>query len=199
VDRKETGDTMVNTAKKIYTIDDWSNLPNEERCELIEGDLVYKTLPSADHSYSQNAITTIITSEYHYKRKGPKGWWIGTEISVAYGERRVNGFIHDLAGWKKENYPEKPRGKKVLERPDWVCEILSSNKKNDLDTKKWVLHEHKVPFYWIVDLELEMIFVLEWAEKGYTIIVDACKDQKRILPPFDMEFNVSMLLGNNSD
>lgn len=189
---------MGNAARKLYTLEDWYNLPDNERCELIEGDLVYKTMPSADHSDSQSAIDTHLKSEFQYKRKGPKGWWIRTEISVVY-EGRPNGFIHDLAGWKKENYPEKPSGKKVVERPDWVCEILSENRKNDLDIKKWVLHEHKVPYYWIVDLELEMISVLEWSEKGYTIILDAKKEEKRILPPFDMEYSVSVFLGNEPE
>lgn len=188
---------MTSTAKKLYTLEDWFNV-DEERCELIEGDLVYKSLPSSEHSYSQRAIATILTGEYNWKRKGPKGWWIGTEISVVYNGR-PNGFIHDLAGWRKENYPEKPRGKRVVERPDWVCEILSGNRKDDLDTKKWVLHEHRVPYYWIVDLESEIISVLEWSEKGYLIIADARKSQKRILSPFDMEFDVSVLLGNEPE
>ena len=189
---------MASAARKLVTVQDWLNIPSEERCELIEGEIVYKALPSSEHSCSQSAIDTNIKSEYQYKRKGSKGWWIMTEASVVY-EGRPNGFIHDLAGWKKENYPEKPRGKRIVERPDWVCEILSGNKKADLDTKKWVLHEHRVPHYWIVDLELEMISILEWSEKGYITIMDAKKSEKRILLPFDMEFDVSVLLGDDPE
>ena len=100
---------------------------------------------------------------------------------------------------EKENYPEKPKRECVIERPDWVCEILSENRKDDLDTKKWVLHEHKVPYYWIVDLQAEIISVLEWSEKGYLIIADARKNEKRALEPFDMEFDVSLLLGNEPE
>jgi Uma2 family endonuclease len=189
---------MGNAAKKLYTIEDWLNLNDNERCELIEGDLVYKATPSSDHSDAQSAIVTNLKSEYQYKRKGPRGWWIRTEISVVYPGRQ-NGFVHDLAGWKKENYPEKPKGKRVAERPDWVCEILSGNKKDDLTTKKWVLHEHKVPYYWMVDLQSEIISVLEWAEKGYVTVADAEKEEKRILPPFDMEFSIAVLLGNDPE
>ena len=189
---------MANAIRKLYTVEDWMNIPDEERCELIEGEIVYKVSPSSEHSFSQSAIATHIKSEFQYKRKSPKGWWIGTEISVVY-EGRANGFIHDLAGWKKENYPAKPIGKRIVERPDWVCEILSGNRKVDLDTKKWVLHEHRVPYYWIVDLELEMISILEWAEKGYTIVLDAQKNEKRILLPFDTEFDISVLLGDDPE
>lgn len=189
---------MGNLARKIYTIEDWVCLLEEERCELIEGEFVYKALPSSEHSSSQSAIDSIIKNEFQWKRKGPNGWWIMTETSVIY-DGRPNGFIHDLAGWKKENYPEKPKGKRIIERPDWVCEILSGNRKADLDTKKWVLHEHRVPYYWIVDLEAEIISILRWEKDGYIIIADARKGEKRILEPFDMEFDVSVLLGNEPD
>ena len=51
----------------------------------------------------------------------------------------------------------------------------------------------------MVDLELEMISILEWSEKGYITIMDAKKSEKRILPPFDMEFDVSVLLGDEPE
>ncbi|MES2614020.1 MAG: Uma2 family endonuclease [Bdellovibrionota bacterium] len=188
----------MGAARQLISVEDWLEIGEEERCELIEGDIVYKAMPSSEHSDSQSAIAAVVKNEFQWKRKGPTGWWIGTEISVIY-EGRPNGFIHDLAGWRKENYPDKPRGKKVVERPDWVCEILSGNRKDDLDTKKWVLHEHKVPYYWVVDLQAEIISVLKWQKEGYLIIADARKSEKRMLEPFDMEFNISVLLGNEPD
>ena len=86
---------MASAARKLVTVEDWINIPSEERCELIEGEIVYKALPSSEHSCSQSAIDTNIKSEYQYKRKGSKGWWIMTEASVVY-EGRPNGFIHDV-------------------------------------------------------------------------------------------------------
>ncbi|MES2615332.1 MAG: Uma2 family endonuclease [Bdellovibrionota bacterium] len=189
---------MASAARQLVTVEDWLHISDEVRCELIEGDIVYKALPSSGHSDSQIHIGATLLNEYQTKKRGSGGWWIRTEISVVYSGR-PNGFIHDLAGWKKENYPEKPVGRKVSEKPDWVCEILSGNRKDDLDTKKWVLHEHKVPYYWIVDLESEIISVLEWNEKGYLIIADARKSEKRVLAPFDMEFDINVLLGNESE
>lgn len=188
----------MNAAKQLYTVDDWLSLPDDDRCELIDGDLVHKAMPSVEHGLAQSAIITTLKSEYQWKRKGPKGWWLGTEISVVY-EGRSNGFTHDIVGWKRENYPEKPQGKKTSARPDWICEILSLNRKTDLETKRWVLHEHRVPYYWLVDLDAEIVSVLEWSEKGYVIILDAKKGENRILPPFDMEFAVSVFLGNEPD
>jgi Uma2 family endonuclease len=75
-----------------------------------------------------------------------------------------------------------------------VCEILSSNRSNDLVTKRLVLHEHRVPYYWIVDIKSGSISVMEWGISGYTIIADARAGERKILLPFDMEIDVSVLL-----
>lgn len=187
---------MTSTAKKTYTAEDWFNLPDDERCELIEGDLVYKVLPSFEHGQFQRRLGAAITK---YDRKGgddpPNGWWFASEVAVIY-EGRPNGFIHDLAGWRRDKNTEKPKGRRVKIRPDWVCEILSGNKSNDIVTKKWVLHEHRIEYYWIADLDEEIVQVFKWSESGYINIMDAKKDDKKRLEPFDaVELDISFLFG----
>jgi Uma2 family endonuclease len=179
-------------AKKLLTLDEWLAVheDSEERAELINGEVSYKFAPSVDHS---NALMAMCTEFSGLQKRGPGGWWIIPEVLVLY-EGRANGFIHDIAGWRKENHPKKPRGKSVSARPDWVCEILSSNRSNDLVTKRWVLHEHRVPYYWIVDIKNGLISVMEWGINGYTIIADAKAGEKIILSPFDVEMDISVLL-----
>ena len=63
----------------------------------------------------------------------------------------ANTFQPDVTGWRRDRVPEGSGGVPVMVRPDWVCEILSSNKRNDLVKKKRVYHRHQVPHYWIVD------------------------------------------------
>ena len=50
-----------------------------------------------------------------------------------------------------------PHGSPMRLFPDWVCEILSTNKRNDLVRKKRVYHRHELPHYWILD-PLEQTF-----------------------------------------
>jgi Uma2 family endonuclease len=182
-------------------VDDLLALPDEERAELIEGEIVRKAAPSADHSFAQLRIGAAIDV---FNRRGgpggtPGGWWIGTEVTVIY-EGRPNGFIHDLAGWRRDRHAERPKGKRVTTKPDWVCEILSGNRSNDLVTKRLVLHEHRVEYFWLVDIDAQMVSVLKWSDKGYTIIADAAHGQKVRLEPFaDIEIDVSVLLGGDPD
>ena len=193
---------MTEQAKKIASIDDLLFLIDKgERAELVDGEIVYKAIPNAEHGFS---ATKIAQSLSPFDRKGggggfPGGWWIGTEIHVSY-EGRPNGFLHDLVGWRRDHHTEKPKGAIVTARPDWVCEILSTNRANDLVTKKWVLHEHRVEFFWLVDMERQVLSVLRWNEKGYTTIADVKPGQKSRLEPFsEIEMDVSVLFGGDPD
>ena len=187
---------MASAVRKLVTIEDWLNLSDDEKCELIEGDIVYKAMPGFEHGQFQRRLGASITK---FDRKGggdpPNGWWFASEVSVIY-EGRPNGFIHDLAGWRRDRHEEKPKGRRVTIKPDCVCEILSGNKSNDIITKKWVLHEHRVEYYWIADLDQEIVQVFKWSENGYTNISDAKKGDKKRLEPFEaIEIDVSFLFG----
>ena len=189
---------MASAVRKLVTIEDWLNLSDDEKCELIEGDIVYKAMPSFEHGQFQRRLGASITK---FDRKGggdpPNGWWFASEVAVIY-EGRPNGFIHDLAGWRRDRHEEKPKGRRVTIKPDWVCEILSGNKSNDIITKKWVLHEHRVEYYWIADLDQEIVQVFKWSENGYTNISDAKKGDKKRLEPFEaIEIDVSFLFGDD--
>lgn len=121
-------------AKKLATIEDLLALPDDERAELVEGEIVRRSVPSADHGFSAVKISQSLAP---FDRKGgggggqPGGWWIGAEVLVVY-EGRPNGFVHDLAGWRRDRHPERPKGRRVAEKPDWVSEILSGNRSSDL-------------------------------------------------------------------
>jgi Uma2 family endonuclease len=194
---------VAQQAKKLATVEDLlARIATDERAELIEGEIVYKASPSSEHGFSAVRIGQILAP---FDRKGggggqpPGGWWIGADIHVIY-EGRANGFLHDLVGWRRDRHSEKPKGRRVTAKPDWVCEILSTNRSNDLVTKRLVLHEHRVEYFWLVDTDAQMVSVLKWSDKGYTIIADAAHGQKARLEPFaDIEIDVSVLLGGDPD
>lgn len=187
-------------AKKLSTVEDLLALPDDEHAELIEGEIVRKAIPSADHSFAQRRIGAVLDAFHRPGGPGgptPSGWWIGTEVTVIY-EGRPNGFVHDLAGWRRDRHTERPKGRRVTVKPDWVCEILSGNRSSDLVTKRLVLHEHRVEFYWLVDIDAQTVSVLRWSDKGYVITFEAKAGQRARLEPFEaVELDVSVLLGND--
>jgi Uma2 family endonuclease len=112
----------------------------------------------------------------------------------------ANTFRPDVAGWRRERVPERPLGVPVMVRPDWVCEILSSNKRDDLVKKKRVYHRHQGPHYWIVDPERETLSVLRWTPDGYTEVLAAERGDVVRAEPFDaIPLAVGVIFGDDDE
>ena len=69
--------------------------------------------------------------------------------------------------------------------PDWVCEILSKNRRNDLVKKKRTYHLHRVQHYWIVDPIEETLAVYRWQSDGYVEVLIAERGETVRAEPFD--------------
>ena len=66
--------------------------------------------------------------------------------------------------------------------------------------KKAVLHEHEVPFYWIVDPTEKVITVFEWSPKGYVSILDVTPGFEGKIPPFDaVTLKANVLFGEEDE
>ena len=186
-------------AKKLPTLEYWLANEGEARAEMIEGEIVHKALPSAEHSFSARKLSAVLDPFDSSKRGGgggnPGGWWIGVEAHVLY-PGRANGFIHDLAGWRRDRHTERPKGNRITTRPNWVCEILSSNRSDDLVKKKRVLHEHRVEHYWLVDVRDGVLSAMRWVEGGYLTVHEATSDEMARVEPFEeVELDIGVLLG----
>jgi hypothetical protein len=200
----------MGTAKKIerITIEEFEAHYLDTRSEFHNGEVWPEEMPgdgkqtqaAPDHSFIQFCIGQTL-GPFFNKKGGPKfpgGWWLFDECAVRYGDGNL--FLHDLGGWKRSRVPERPRRHPITERPDWVCEILSTNHSNDRHTKRAVLHEHQVPYYWIVDPIGRLIEVYEWAEKGYLLLMTFDESYTGRIPPFEaVELKVSVLFGEEDE
>jgi Uma2 family endonuclease len=192
----------MTAAKKFnpLTIEEFIENYEGTRCQFHEGEVWEAQATTPDHSYLQGSIAEILRSHFN-KTSGPKtpgGWWIFTEVAVRYSGRSL--FSHDLAGWKRARLTERPRLFPIKDRPDWVCEILSSNSSNDRIKKKAVLHEHEVPYYWIVDSVEKTIDVLKWTQEGYVSILDVTEGFEGKIPPFDaVVLKANVLFGEEDE
>jgi Uma2 family endonuclease len=80
---------------------------------------------------------------------GPGGWWILGEPELHLAEHVV---VPDMAGWKRERMPERPREAFFTLAPDWVCEILSpSTSRFDRTRKLPVYARAGIPVYLLID------------------------------------------------
>jgi Uma2 family endonuclease len=178
-------------AYKLSTIADLLESP-EERVELIDGEIVRRPMARAEHGVVQGNATVELGP--FSRKSGPGGWWIITEVSVNYELHQCPS--HDLAGWRKERLPERPRGVMEL-APDWVCEIVSpGHERKDTLTIFLLLQRHRVPFYWLIWPEDRTLVAYQLEGDHYRVIATHCQPVRARIPPFDeIELDLAYLLG----
>ncbi len=188
------------------TLEDFLAIPEEERrnYELIEGMLVptkevTKDATSGSHGGAQWALSAWLAP--FGRRPGgrhPGGWWFATDTSIQFDAK--NTLRPDVAGWRRDRVPVRPIDPVVLIRPDWVCEVLSTNRGADLIKKKRIYHRYEVAHYWIVDPVEQTLSVLRWGPDGYIEVQIGEWDEILHAEPFGViPLQVKILFGDDPD
>jgi Uma2 family endonuclease len=182
------------------TLADLLAIPEEQRRhEVIDGSLVEKEAASGRHGGAQGRLFRQL-GPYDRRPGGrrPGGWWFATETEIVFEDHQV--LRPDIAGWRRERLAELPSEVPVTVRPDWVCEILSKNKRRDLIQKKRVYHRHAVGHYWIVDPVEETLAVHRWHADGYVEVLVADRTERVRAEPFEaIELRVGVLFGDDDE
>jgi Uma2 family endonuclease len=191
---------MSDPAVRRSTVDDLLAIPEERRRhEVIDGQLVEKGAASGRHGGAQGRVFRLL-GPYDRRPGGrwPGGWWFATQAEVQLAPDEV--YRPDVAGWRRDRLPELPSTVPIVVRPDWVCEILSSNKRNDLVRKKRGYHRFVVPHYWIIDPGEEALSVNRWTPEGYLEVLAADRADRVRAEPFDaIEIHVGTFFGEDEE
>lgn len=185
------------------TVAEWLAEPEERGAELIHGRIVYKAFPVPEHGRAQRKLSEIL-GPFDRKLAGadrPGGWWLATEVDL---ELVGEGVRPDLVGWRRDRVPALPKprpGGAVIERPDWIAEVLSSSTASrDLGDKLTIYHAAKVPHYWIIDPFNRFLLVYRWLPEGYLVVLGAGNDMIVRAEPFDaIELRVGLLFGDEEE
>ncbi|MBK5941244.1 Uma2 family endonuclease [Halochromatium roseum] len=156
---------------------------SEERVELIGGDIVRRPMTRFAHARVQSK--TDRTLGPFADDTSPRGWWILTDVSVAYEPHECPS--HDLAGWRRERLP-KPLDGVIDLPPDWVCEIVSpGHEKKDRITIPLLLQRHRVPWFWLIWPEQRTLIAHALEDGGYRVVARlTATDRKPVrVPPFE--------------
>ena len=192
---------MSDAAKKhVATIADLLAIPEEyRRHEIIDGVLVEKEAASGRHGGAQMRLCGRL-GPYDRRPGGkwPGGWWFATEVEIQFSDSQV--FRPDVAGWRRERLDSLPAEVPIIVTPDWICEILSTNKRNDLIKKKRAYHQHQVRHYWLLDPVDETLAVERWHPDGYVEVLIAERGDVVRAEPFDaIDLRVGVLFGDDDD
>jgi len=142
----EYGEVME---RKPATYADLEALPPEKVGELIDGVLYASPRPAFPHGTAAFELGYELEGPFGRGRGGPGGWHFWREPELHFGE---DVLVPDLAGWRRERMPQRPRTAFVTLAPDWVCEVLSpSTKALDRKAKLPVYAREGVRHVWFVD------------------------------------------------
>ena len=119
-------------------------------------------------------------------------------MAVSYTHLDVSK--RQVSGWRRERLAQLPAEVPISVRSDWICEILSTNRRNDLIKKKRAHHRHQVGHYWLVDPIDETLAVYRWHTDGYVEVIMASRDERVRAEPFDgVEIKVGALFGDDEE
>jgi len=191
---------MSDPARKLATARDLAAM-GDAPAEVVRGVIVYKAEPSAEHADAQLAVGAFLRQHYHRDsgKGGPGGWWILTEVDVELAQHEV--FRPDVAGWRRARVPERPSGRPVRLRPDFVCEVLSeSNAATDQVDKFRIYAASRVGFYWIADPTRKILTVYQLVNDGYAVALQAKHGEVVHAPSFEaVALRVGLLFGDDPD
>lgn len=165
---------------------DFLAIPAADRWhEFVDGKIIERAMPVGQHGYAQGKIRVILDDYDGPEGKDRRGgWWfvVDTEVDFPQFSRR---FRPDLTGWRCDRMPDPPKGIPSL-RPDWVCEIISPEKRRyDAVEKRTYYAEAGIPFYWLLDYERATLTALKLTGSHYIVLGEAQGQDAVRLAPFD--------------
>ena len=166
------------------TAADLAALPEDVSAEIVAGALVPLPLPSFQHGDVLANLTEQL-APFCSRRSGlPGGWWMSSAVDVELELHEV--YCPDLAGWRWDRVPERPRGSPVRVRPDWLAEVISpATARRDRVEKLRALHRCGVPHYWILDPADRALYAYTWHLQGYLLSTVAADAERVRVQPFD--------------
>jgi Uma2 family endonuclease len=155
-----------------HTWDEFVDLPDDDRRELIDGELAETEMPNEPHEYIVLALGYFLFG--WTRANGGRAFASGYKVRIA--ERR--GVMPDLQLFRRDN-PRRSENLKGVRvgRPDLVVEIISpSSPKYDRVIKVGYYASAGVPEYWIIDPEAGTLERLVLRDGTYAIAESLADD-----------------------
>lgn len=162
---------------KLYTEEDYYNLPENVRAELIEGNLIYnQAAPSRIH---QAILMELAGTIHNYlKAKGGSCRVYPAPFAVQLQKNKKTIVEPDISIICDQN---KLTDRGCTGSPDWIIEIVSpSNSSHDYILKLNLYANADVREYWIVDPVKESIFVYYLEKERFNAEAYTFQDQIKV-------------------
>lgn len=148
----------------IYTEEDYYNLPENVRAELIDGQIYYMAAPSRVHQEILGFMFNTIFSHIN-SQKGPCKVYPAPFAVKLFSEEDRNIVEPDISVICD---PNKLTDRGCTGAPDWIVEIISpTTASHDYIRKLNLYADAGVKEYWIVDPISKKVFVYHLEETDF--------------------------------
>jgi Uma2 family endonuclease len=114
---------MAEAAKREAIYGDLYGIPEGTVGEIINGELIVTPRSSRMHGFSAYALGGELLPPFQFGRGGGPGWWVIIgEPEIKFGE---NYLVPDIAGLRRERFPQSEETNWISVSPDWITEILA--------------------------------------------------------------------------
>lgn len=166
---------MALAQEKYYTAEDYYNMPEDIRAELINGEIVYMAAPSRIHQEILMELSTLINNYIKAKKGSSKVY--PAPFSVQLWENKDIVIEPDISVICDKS---KLNRQGCLGAPDWIIEIISpSNPEHDYIDKLNLYTKAAVREYWIVDPQNQNIHVYKLEPGRFSVKVYTFHDTVR--------------------
>ncbi|MBO5352778.1 MAG: Uma2 family endonuclease [Lachnospiraceae bacterium] len=173
-----------------YTEEDYYNLPENVRAELIDGSLIYR--PAAPGRIHQTILGELYTVVNNYiKSKGGSCKVYPAPFAVKLREDRKTIVEPDISVICDRN---KLTDRGCTGAPDWIIEIVSpGNSSHDYVRKLNLYMDAGVREYWIVDSSRNSIFVYYLEKDNFKVTTYTFQDNIKVNIYDDLSINFAEL------
>ena len=171
---------MVNTQVRL-TYQDYMELPDDKRYEIIDGELFEMTAPTVRHQVLLGNLFIIFKP---YVRRQRLGSVYMAPIDVIFAEDTI--VQPDLV-FVAESRRHIVQDHAIVGAPDLVIEILSpSTAAHDRNRKAQLYERYGIAEYWMVETEAVEVRRLRYGEYGNAEIYDSGVVSTPLIPGLDV-------------
>ena len=182
--------------KRKMSLTEFLSLPEDDsspvKYELEFGELVEVTRPTWEHNELIFALGALLQQYVRSHRLGR----VSGDVLVILDEAKDLAYAPDIVFVATENLNRIKEGK-VYGPPDLVVEVLSpTTMQRDVGKKKRIYHAYGVQWYWVVDMERQVIEEYRWTPEGYLLTQVVLPDETfrpKLFP--ELEINLRTLMG----
>lgn len=161
---------------KLYNENDYNNLPDNTRAELIDGFIYYPKEPNLIHTKVLMEISEVVSSFFNNQKVLTKVYTDTFTLKVNINEN-INIFkplISVICDYV--NYPHRKNS-----APDWIIELVSiDNTRNFYVTKLYNYFTAGVREYWIVNPMASSIMVYYFEDINFIPIIYTFMDKVKV-------------------